>query len=62
MSEMEKQEIIDRVKSMEIEEQKLVLKGITDDVLLLDEIKRRMVAEKEMIQDAREVLRVSINA
>lgn len=57
MSELEKQEIINRVKAMPQEEQILTVKGIPSDVLW-DELKRRDGINRTMIAKCREELRI----
>lgn len=57
MSELEKQEIINRVKAMPEEEQILTVKGIPSDVLW-DELKRRDGINRAMIAKCREELRI----
>ena len=57
MSELEKQEIINRVKAMPEEEHILTVKGIPSDILW-DELKRRDGINRAMIAKCREDLRI----
>ena len=57
MSDLEKQEVINRAKAMQEEEQIMTVKGIPSDILW-DELKRRDAINREMIASCREMLRI----
>lgn len=58
MNDLEKQEITNRAKAMNEQEQALVLKMISSD-LMWDELRRRDNINRNMIASCREVMKIS---
>lgn len=57
MSELEKQEVISRIKGMTQEEQQLAIKVFPSEVLL-EEVIRRDEVSRRMLSDIRNILKV----
>lgn len=57
MSELEKQELHDRVKAMDAEELKVTVQCIPSEYLW-DELVRRDITKTQMIENARKAMRV----
>ena len=57
MSELEKQEVISRIKGMTEEEQQLAIKIFPSEILL-EEVRRREEVSRNMLSDIRKILRV----
>ena len=57
MSDLEKMELADRIKSMDVEEKQLAVKFFPSDILI-DEIKRRNEQTEKMIAGIRDLVKV----
>ena len=57
MSDLEKMELADRIKAMDVEEKQLAVKLFPSDILI-DEIKRRNEQTEKMIAGIRDLVKV----